>query len=336
LNYIQFIGTQRSGSNLLRVMLNQFPEISAPHPPHILKTFFPLLPLYGNLQEKQNFETLVQDVCDWVNANPVPWTGIVLTWENILAKCTERNLIEIFKVIYQEKALLDGAQIWCCKSMESIYHIREIEETGLRPFYIYIYRDGRDVALSFKKAIVGPKHIFHLAKKWKIEQDLSLKVIQGMDEARFIKINYEEFISHPEKTVEEIGSKLNLSVSASAYHYYHSSESHNTATAGRMWANLSKPVMADNFNKYKKELTEEEIRIFEIVAGDTLAALGYETAFWPFSGAPTFLAAELAEFDRVNKNLMALAIQSADSDELEKRKPQEVLLEKILNRSVNG
>jgi hypothetical protein len=47
---IQFIGTQRSGSNLLRVMLNQLPEISAPHPPHILKTFFPLLPLYGNIE----------------------------------------------------------------------------------------------------------------------------------------------------------------------------------------------------------------------------------------------------------------------------------------------
>ena len=43
------IGTQRSGSNLLRLMLNQQPAIASPHPPHILERFMPLLPLYGNL-----------------------------------------------------------------------------------------------------------------------------------------------------------------------------------------------------------------------------------------------------------------------------------------------
>ena len=33
---IFMIGTQRSGSNLLRLMVNQAPDIAAPHPPHIL------------------------------------------------------------------------------------------------------------------------------------------------------------------------------------------------------------------------------------------------------------------------------------------------------------
>ncbi len=32
---IFMIGTQRSGSNLLRLMLNQLPEIAAPHPPSL-------------------------------------------------------------------------------------------------------------------------------------------------------------------------------------------------------------------------------------------------------------------------------------------------------------
>ena len=42
MKFFQFIGTQRSGSNLLRLMLNQLEGIYAPHPPHILKTFYPL------------------------------------------------------------------------------------------------------------------------------------------------------------------------------------------------------------------------------------------------------------------------------------------------------
>ncbi len=73
MEFIQFIGTQRSGSNLLRTMLNQLPEIAAPHPPHILRTFEPLLPIYGDLDQNGNFESLVNDVCSWVERNPVTW-----------------------------------------------------------------------------------------------------------------------------------------------------------------------------------------------------------------------------------------------------------------------
>lgn len=60
---IQLVGTQRSGSNLLRVMLNQHPLITAPHPPHILQRFLPLLESYGDLMHENNFDLLVDDIC---------------------------------------------------------------------------------------------------------------------------------------------------------------------------------------------------------------------------------------------------------------------------------
>ena len=58
---IQMIGTQRSGSNLLRVMLDGIREIAAPHPPHILQRFLPLLPKYGDLTDQSNFYRLAQE-----------------------------------------------------------------------------------------------------------------------------------------------------------------------------------------------------------------------------------------------------------------------------------
>ena len=56
------IGTQRSGSNLLRLMLNQVPGIAAPHPPHILQRLMPLVSNYGNIEQKETFQLLVDDV----------------------------------------------------------------------------------------------------------------------------------------------------------------------------------------------------------------------------------------------------------------------------------
>jgi hypothetical protein len=166
-------------------MLNQLQEISAPHPPHILKTFFPLIESYGDLSEDRNFSLLVNDVCEWVNANPVPWDNVILNSTEIFSMCQQRTLIEVFVRIYEVKTKADMAIYSCCKSMESVQYFNEIEESGLNPVYLHIYRDGRDVALSFMKALVGPKHIYFLAKKWKAEQELSLKIKAQVEASRF-------------------------------------------------------------------------------------------------------------------------------------------------------
>lgn len=127
---IQFIGTQRSGSNLLRVMLNQLPEINAPHPPHIIQTMMPLLPLYGDLQEQANFSKLVDDVCTLVELNPVNW-NIRFNRDEVEQRCAAHNLPQVMKAVYELKAQQAGATMWCCKSMASIHYIDAIETSGI-------------------------------------------------------------------------------------------------------------------------------------------------------------------------------------------------------------
>ena len=59
---LYIIGTERSGSNLLRVILNAHADIDVPHPPHILKYFHALAPGYGDLKGRRARATLVRDV----------------------------------------------------------------------------------------------------------------------------------------------------------------------------------------------------------------------------------------------------------------------------------
>ena len=81
---IQIIGTQRSGSNLLRLILDQSNEIASPHPAHVLVTFIPLLKFYGELND-ENYKLLINDVVNYVEANPVPWENIKIDKEQIFA-----------------------------------------------------------------------------------------------------------------------------------------------------------------------------------------------------------------------------------------------------------
>jgi hypothetical protein len=324
---VQMIGTQRSGSNLLRLMLNQLKDVSAPHPPHILERLMPLLPAYGDLNMVSNFEKLIEDVCTLVETNPVPWTGVVLDRQVILARCVEPTLPEITRVVYELKAESEGANVWMCKSMANIRFADDLEKYNRKPLYVHLFRDGRDVALSFKKAIVGEKHIYHIARQWKQEQDASIDLYEKLGSDRVIRLRYEDLLQNPQAELKRLCAFLGIAYSDAAMSYHESDESRETANSGLMWQNVVKPVLADNHNKFLKELSEEDIRIFERVAGDTLEKLGYQLQFGtnnhPFSDE------EIASFAKINDDLKAEFRKKLRPEDLEKRRGQEELLKKI-------
>ncbi|TND09521.1 MAG: sulfotransferase [Bacteroidetes bacterium] len=330
LRSIQFIGTQRSGSNLLRVMLNQLPEISAPHPPHILQTFMPLLPMYGNLESPGAFAQLVDDVCTLVELNPVNW-GLQFDRAEIASRCAGKNLPQVSKAVYEMKALQKGASWWCCKSMANIHYIDAIEAAGIHPFYIHIYRDGRDVALSFRKAIVGEKHMYALARQWSEEQELSHALCAKLDPSRSIQIRYEEYTLDPEKTIRAICEKTGVMYRPEVMDYNRSDESKETAASGLMWGNLVKPVMKDNTNKFLRELSAEDIAIFESVAGETLQKLGY-TLHAGKDTRTNFSETEIAVFHAENKKGKEEARKKADPADLEKRAAQDAFIGALKKR----
>ncbi len=329
---IFIIGTQRSGSNLLRLMLNESPDIAAPHPPHILKIFMPLLPVYGDLKEHKNFHTLVNDVCLFVQKNPVTW-DLQPETEAILAACQENTLFEVMRQVYAQTALAKHAAYFCCKSMANVEILPELWAALPDATFIYLYRDGRDVAVSFTKAFVGEKHFYSIAQQWKKDQLLALDFKKKYKPNNWFEIQYEAFIRSPEKILTDLCHFLSIEYEANMMQYHKSQESQRAANAGDMWKNVIKPVLADNKQKFLKEANSAQVLIFETVAGDVLAELGYECVF-PNTERPPFSPTEIAAFEAENQRLKAEIRQKVSAEELEKRKGQEELLSEILLRRV--
>jgi len=328
---VQMIGTQRSGSNLLRLMLNQLHEVSAPHPPHILERFIPLLAAYSDLSVAENFEVLVHDVCTLVAYNPVQWKHMNLKENEIIERCKKPSLTDIIKAIYEMNATNKGAHIWVCKSLSNI-HFADLLEEEINPLYIFLYRDGRDVACSFKRAVIGEKYVYHIAQQWKHEQDLCLKLYGQLGDKRVIKICYEDLISQPEKELIKICGFIGAKYNSNCLEYYKSSEAKNTASSGNMWQNVERKIIADNFNHYKKELSADEIILFEKIAGETLRALNYSLDF-PKQNNKEFSVAEIKKFNEINHSLKQKAKLQQKPGDAEKRLMQEALLNNIRKRS---
>ncbi|MBR9997646.1 MAG: sulfotransferase, partial [Cyclobacteriaceae bacterium] len=241
-------------------------------------------------------------------------------------------LFGIYRKIYEINALSHGATYWFNKSMQNVYFLEDFAAKGFFPYLIHLVRDGRDVALSFKNAIVGDKHIYHLAKKWKEDQEISKYYIEKYGPERAITVQYENLLHDPENEIKRICRLLKIPYSEEILKYYESEESLITATSGEMWSNLTRPIISDNFDKYKNGLPSGEIILFESIAGNVLTDYGYRMENH-FSGRELiFSNKDIIRFDLENLAMKQEFIQHASPLDLRKREAQNKLLLEIFER----
>lgn len=327
---ILMVGEQRSGSNLLRLILNTSPEIAAPHPPHILQNLMPLLPAYGNLDNDDTMTRLIDDVCRLVENNPVPWDGISHFDRNqVRALCRENSLVAVFDAVMQIYARQQGASAWLCKSMQNIRWAKQLNDYLPQPKFIYLYRDPRDVALSFSKAVIGDKHPYHVTRKWAELQQLCLNAQQFLGPDQFIHVRYEEMTSQPEKVIRRVCKFLGIAFLPEMLEFHRSQEASRTAKQSTLWSNLTKPLMSDNSKKFLRDMPQEHIRIIESIAGNLLDELGYERCLVKPGQELHFTPQQIAEFDKENELAKTAMAGMTDPEDTRRRQHQANILHEI-------
>jgi len=329
---IFMIGTPRSGANLLRLMLNELPRIAAPHPPHILQRLMPLMPNYGDLENKENFAQLIEDACRLVELNPVPWEGVTLDRADIERRSRRRTLMGVYEAVYDAMAVAWEARSWCCQSLANIAYLPQIEAHFRSPRYIYLYRDGRDVAVSFRKAVVGEKHFYHIAREWAATQQLALGMRERIGPERFFSISYESLTSEAERSMRLLCKFLGVRFNPSMLEFYKSDEARRAAESSELWGNVVKPIMADNTRKFLSDASENDIRIFESVAGDSLDALNYERLYVARGDETIFTEEDIQRFDAENLRFKEQMLDHTDAADLKRRDRQAILIQEIHSR----
>ena len=326
---IFMVGEQRSGSNLLRLILNESPSIAAPHPPHILQRFMPLLPVYGNLDNDKIFKKLINDVCKLVELNPVPWDKVKLNRKEILNRCKEKSLVAVYGAVMDMYAEAHNANARMCKSMQNIFWADDINVYFNHPKYIYLYRDPRDVTLSFTKAVIGEKHPYFIAKQWNELQKACIEQMNWHGTETIFPLSYENLLENPEKIVKELCQFLDIKFSKEMLNFHTSKEAERSAKSSSLWENLSQPIKSNNSKKFMTELTTEEIKIIESITGDVMDVLGYERAVIQKGEEINFTEEDVERFAQENAEAKAKNSLNIDPNDLKRRKLQTGFLNKI-------
>ena len=116
--------------------------------------------------------------------------------------------------------------------------------------------------------------------------------------------------------------------------FHTSHESKATAAAGEMWQNLEKPIMSDNKDKFHKELSPQEIEIFELMAHGVLTALKYPL-YTDLNNNALIAPPAVEAYDLENSALKKDILLHARQSDLDNRQPQLSILQTIKANAVS-
>jgi hypothetical protein len=282
------VGSPRSGTTLLRLMLDAHSELAIPPE----TGFLTLAPTFKGSSDKLR-EKFFRAVISY----PPPvtaWPDFEIRADTFWAALTEINPFTVpegFRTFYRLYADRFGKPRYGDKTPLYCLELETIRRVLPEARFIHMIRDGRDSALSLRKMWFSPG--------WEIETQAAYwrKCVlaarrAGLGCPDYIEVRYEDLILTTRPILERICSFVDLSFENAMLSYYthtperlkeHKARSRPDGTPlvtreqrlNQQKRTTEPPDPACVF-AWKRTMSGVDRRRFELVAGDLLRELGYE------------------------------------------------------------
>lgn len=197
------VGVGRSGTTLLRLMLDAHPELTIPPETHFL-------PKAANVCNRAATPDLHWAFCE-VLTSSVTWNYFGLdeeTLERRVANVEPFDTGEALRTFYQLYAERFEKPRWGDKTPLYVRKMRLIQSLLPEARFIHVIRDGRDVALSNIPLWFGPNSIEEAAHWWQNWIREAREQSQGLD--AYLEIRYEDLVLDTVPTLKKVCDFINL------------------------------------------------------------------------------------------------------------------------------
>lgn len=263
------VGAQRSGTTMLRLMLNAHPRLAIPFESAFLGAYETLgdRALDSPAAAAHALELLAED----------PWTkkgGIIADRERVLAHPI-RSYADLLRAVFGEYARGRGKPRWGIKTPGYVEHLDALWKLFPGCLIVHIVRDGRDVALSLKRVSWGSSHIPRVAEDWKWKTLLGRKMGAMIGE-HYLEVRYEDLVRAPEPVLRRICAFLGEDYDPAMLEYHRDARAEMPEQSLR-WhrSSVSRPDPNKVF-AWKREMPVVDQMLFEDIAGAALETFGYE------------------------------------------------------------
>jgi hypothetical protein len=261
------LGVSRSGTTLLKAMLDAHSQLAIPSESYFLPQ------LWDRHGERPDRDAFVEDL---TRLERVRVWGV--DPEDVRARLTERpSFAEAVQSIYQLYAESRSKPRFGDKTPLYMQHLDVLERAFPDARYVHIVRDGRDAALSMiamkrkpRFNLARPRGLGDFACAWRREVRAARRFGRTHP---YLELRYEDLVAEPESRLREVCAFLGLEYEPGMLEYHRREDPSLYADHPR----LAQPPVRDA-RSWRKEMPPAEAELFEALAGDLLAELGYERA----------------------------------------------------------
>jgi hypothetical protein len=274
----------RSGTTLLRMMLDAHPQMTVPPETHFVPSLIKAAREPG--ATPADALAAMKSHREWGDFGFSDEE--VLTWFEALDPFNEGDAVRAFYAAYAEKA---GKPRWGEKTPMYVTKMRLIQKALPEARFVHVIRDGRDVALSVLDRTVRDLTAADVARRWQRKIEKARKMAPKL--RHYQEIRYEDLILDTEPTLRKICDHIGLEFDSAMLDYHERSAERlkemaraRPATAGgakelsverRMatHAMTTRPPDADRVSRWRRQMEEADRVAFEEVAGELLEELRY-------------------------------------------------------------
>jgi len=279
------IGTPRSGTTLVARMLGRHSRLFFPGETHFFDDVYSRAGRLGDLRDSSVRLEIARRLHDLYERFYEPddqrrVSGLYPSAQDLAAAlegCTDYGMI--FDRFMSLQMQAEGKVRWGNNAPRDLFSVREIRRFFPGARLIICVRDIRAFLYSYKGKwkVTGGTHMARLKRLyhpvvtsylWKSSMQ-QLALIEGLvPPTDRILVRYEDLVTEPERTVKKVCATIGEEYEPDML----AVEGHNSSTAGEATG-----IFSSSVDRWRMELSPEEIAIGQHIAGGLIGRLGYET-----------------------------------------------------------
>jgi hypothetical protein len=279
------VGVARSGTTLLRLMLDAHPQLAIPPETHFIPKVVKACEQGGDPHERV-FELLTTHR-RW----PDYGLDAIELQERLerIQPLTAGDALRAFYGLYAER---QGKARWGDKSPSYVRRMRRVASALPEAHFVHLVRDGRDVALSQVEVDFGPDGVADAARDW--AQGIGKARRQARRLRHYLELRYEDLVADPEPALRTVCKFVELPWSPAMLDYHRGAEQRMSEVArdfergagpaipaavrASRHTRVAEPPQRERVGRWRTDMSPSDREAFEAVAGELLVELGYAGA----------------------------------------------------------
>ena len=268
---IFIVGMPRSGTKLLRSLLNNHSNLAfPPSETHVLPYWVNNWEKYGNLMDFNKFQIFYNEVEKNSFFNYMrEQNSQYISAKDWYKSCEGGSVAEVFEALVRLSSNSSQGMIWGEKSPSYIKHIPLLKIIYPNAKIIHIVRDVRDYCLSINHA--WGKNMIRAAQRWQDDTFSASSEIKILGNSG-CEIRFEDLLSAPLATVNDICDFLEIDFEKSMLEIKKPTENIGKAREERR-------IVTENKEKWRTKMSPKLINKIESICITQLNSYKYPTKY---------------------------------------------------------